>query len=75
MDVEIFRQLATTMQIYYRNLAMNFHSLAPKGVEFPMKLSLKNWKEIKRIQDFILFTFCNHRAVISGDMSFVFKGR
>jgi hypothetical protein len=73
ISVDIFRKAAADFELYYRNLSMTFHKRAAKGEKFEMRFSLKNWKEIKKIQDFILFTFTNKRTVISGEMSFVFK--
>jgi len=71
IDVENFRSAAESFELYYRSLAMNFHSRVRKGVEFETRFTLKNWREIKKINDFILFTFTNERTVISGEMSFV----
>jgi len=51
---------------------MTFHSRTGKNEGFEMRLVLKNFREIKRLQDFILFTFVNTRTVISGEMSFIF---
>ena len=73
ISAETFRQAATEYELYYRNLAMHFHRRVNRSDQFPMRFSLKNWKEIKRIRDFILFTFVNERTVISGEMSFVFE--
>ncbi len=73
MSVDIFRRAAAEFELYYRSLAMVFHKRTNRGDEFEMRFSLKNWREIKRIDDFILFTFTNKRTVISGEMSFVFK--
>lgn len=72
VTVEAFRAAAARYELYYRSLAMTFHAQVRPGEEFRMSLVLKNWKEIKRFQDFILFTFTNQRTVISGEMSFVF---
>ncbi|GMU74157.1 MAG: hypothetical protein AMXMBFR44_3560 [Candidatus Campbellbacteria bacterium] len=58
-------------QLYYRNLSMTFHKRVARGEEFPMELVLKDVREIKRLNDFILFTFSNLRTVISGEMSFI----
>jgi len=60
-------------RLWYRNLAMTFHQNASKGRPFVMRLVLKNVREIRRLDEFILFTFTNKRTVISGEMSFVFK--
>jgi len=68
-----FIQAAMNYELYYRNLAMTFHKRVTKDEEFIMKLVLKNFREIKSLQDFILFVFSNTRTVISGEMSFVFK--
>ena len=73
ISAEVFRQAATEYELYYRNLSMHFHRRVGRAEQFRMRFSLKNWKEIKRIRDFILFTFVNERTVISGEMSFVFE--
>lgn len=72
VNVEEFRQAAENYELYYRSMAMTFHERIAVGERFTMRFVLKNWREIKRMQDFILFTFTNHRTVISGEMSFVF---
>ncbi len=74
MGVVAFRTAAVRWEIFYRNLCMTFHHRVNKGVSFQMRFTLKNWREIKRMEDFLLFTFTNERTVISGEMSFVFKG-
>ena len=74
MDVAVFRRAAVEWEIFYRNLAMTFHQRVTKGAPFEMRFTLKNWKEIRRLEDFLLFTFTNARTVISGEMTFVFKG-
>lgn len=73
MNIETFRNAAIDFELYYRSLNMTFHKRANRGENFKMRFVLKNWREIKRINDFILFTFTNKRTVISGEMSFVFK--
>lgn len=73
ISAEAFRLAATSYELYYRHLAMTFHSRVARGTPFAMRFSLKNWREIRRIRDFILFTFTNERTVISGEMSFVFE--
>ncbi|MFH1456485.1 MAG: hypothetical protein ABIF17_00005, partial [Patescibacteria group bacterium] len=73
MNIETFRRAAIDFELYYRSLHMIFHKRATRGETFKMRFILKNWREIKRIDDFILFTFTNKRTVISGEMSFVFK--
>jgi len=70
---EAFVKAVVDYELYYRNLAMTFHKKVPKNQEFTMKLRLENVREIKRLEDFILFTFSNERTVISGEMSFIFK--
>jgi hypothetical protein len=75
MDVETFYRAATGFELYYRSLFMVFHKRANRDENFKMRFVLKNWREIKRINDFILFTFTNKRTVISGEMSFIFKAR
>lgn len=72
VEVEKFRKAATNYDLYYRSLSMTFHKLIERETNFRMRFSLINWKEIRRIQDFIIFTFANQRTVISGEMSFVF---
>ncbi len=72
LPVKTFIRVATSHELYYRNLSMTFHSRVEKDAKFKMRLVLKNFREIKRLQDFILFTFANTRTVISGEMSFVF---
>ncbi|MEK7538129.1 MAG: hypothetical protein AAB619_04130 [Patescibacteria group bacterium] len=74
MDVEVFRSAAANYEIYYRNLAMTFHHRTERSQPFEMRLALENWREIRRMGDFLLFTFANKRTVISGEMSFVFPG-
>lgn len=68
-----FRQAVMKYQLYYRNLAMTFHEQVEKGSEFHMTLLLKDFREISRIDDFVIFSFHNKRSVISGEMSFVYK--
>lgn len=75
LDVDAFREAARTYELYYRSLSMVFHARVAPGVEFPMRLVLKNWREIRRLHDFVLFTFTNERTVISGEMSFVYAGK
>lgn len=60
--------------LYYRNLSMTFHRRVSKGEKFEMELVLIDFREIRRLQDFIIFTFANRRTVISGEMSFVYLG-
>ncbi len=74
ITIEQFRKAAIEYQLFYRNLAMTFHSLTEKGQSFLMTLSLKDFKEIKRMDDYVLFSFENKRCVISGEMSFIYKG-
>lgn len=69
---EEFLQAAINLQLYYRNIAMTFHKVVSKGEVFEMTLQLTDFRELKRLQDFILFTFANKRTVISGEMSFVY---
>ncbi|MFA6428591.1 MAG: hypothetical protein WCW02_03560 [Candidatus Buchananbacteria bacterium] len=75
ISADNFRQAAADYELYYRNLAMTFHARVARGEEFKMRFSLKNWKEIKRINDYILFTFSNEKTVLSGEMSFVFVAK
>jgi len=68
-----FVDAVVNYELYYRNLAMTFHKRVTKDEEFVMKLRLENVREIRRFEEFILFTFSNERTVISGEMSFIFK--
>lgn len=68
---ELVRAMVT-FELYYRNLAMTFHKRVAKGEEFDMTLRLKGWRHLKKVTDFILFSFANDRTVISGEMSFVY---
>lgn len=72
ISLNSFKQAVKEFELYYRNLSMTFHKRVKRDEIFQMELILKNFKEIKRLQDFILFTFTNKRTVISGEMSFVF---
>jgi len=58
--------------LYYRNLAMTFHYRTKKDESFKMILELKNVKEIKSLNNSLLFIFSNKRTVISGEMSFIY---
>jgi hypothetical protein len=69
---EEFLKAAVNLQLYYRNMAMTFHKVMSKGETFKMTLQLTDFKELKRLEDFILFTFANKRTVISGEMSFIY---
>jgi hypothetical protein len=67
-----FLKVMEDCELYYRNLSMTFHVRAEREERFVMDLSLKNFREIKTLNDYILFTFVNKKIVISGEMSFVF---
>lgn len=67
-----FAKAAVDHELYYRNLAMTFHEKVGKNTQFVMKLVLGNVREIKRMGDFLLFSFTNERTVISGEMSFIY---
>jgi hypothetical protein len=67
-----FLKAMEDFELYYRNLAMTFHTRVEKGDSFEMTLHLKDWRVIKRLDDFVLFTFENDRTVISGEMSFIY---
>ena len=67
-----FLKAMEDFELYYRNLAMTFHTRVEKGDSFEMTLHLKDWRVIKRMSDFVLFTFENDRTVISGEMSFIY---
>lgn len=71
---EDFLKAMEGFQLYYRNLALTFHECVERGRVFEMELNLRNVRMIRRLQDFIIFTFANKRTVISGEMSFVFVG-
>lgn len=68
----VFIRAMVEFQLFYRNLAMTFHQRVEKGDSFHMTLCLTDFKEIRRLQDFVLFTFANKRTVISGEMSFIY---
>jgi hypothetical protein len=67
-----FAKAAVDHELYYRNLSMTFHEKVGKNVPFVMKLTLQNVREIRRMGDFLLFSFTNERTVISGEMSFIY---
>ncbi|MEK7552222.1 MAG: hypothetical protein AAB534_02280 [Patescibacteria group bacterium] len=67
-----FLRAMLDFELYYRNLAMTFHERVGRDVPFEMTLDLKDVREIKRLGDFIIFSFANQRTVISGEMSFVY---
>jgi hypothetical protein len=69
---ETFVNAAVNLQLYYRNVAMTFHKVVRKGDAFHMTLCLASFKEIKRLDDFIIFTFANKKTVIAGEMSFIY---
>lgn len=71
-DEKSFLNAMEKWQLYYRNLSMTFHHRAIRGEAFVMELELKNFKEIKRIEEYLLFSFTNKKTVIGGEMSFVF---
>lgn len=75
IDRSEFVRAMVNFELYYRNLAMTFHQRVKKDESFDMELVLKNFREIKRLQDFIIFTFSNNRTVIQGEMSFVYVGQ
>ena len=69
-----FMRAMVEFELYYRNIAMTFHRRVGKGESFEMTLELTSFKEIRRLTDFVLFTFKNRRTVISGEMSFAYIG-
>lgn len=69
-----FLEAMMALQLFYRNLAMTFHEITKRGQAFEMELALRDFRLIRRLQDFIIFTFANKRTVISGEMSFVYVG-
>lgn len=75
ISLSAFREAATNYDLYYRNVSMTFHKRTDIEEMFQMTFQLTNFKEIKRLQDFILFTFVNKRTVISGEMSFIFENK
>jgi hypothetical protein len=75
MGAEAFRQAAEKHDLFYRNLDMTFHHRTTRGQPFTLRLRLRNWREIKRLGDFLLFTFTIDKTVISGEISFVFPVR
>ncbi|MDD4290335.1 MAG: hypothetical protein PHH83_03630 [Patescibacteria group bacterium] len=75
ISLTAFRDAAINYELYYRNVAMTFHKRTGVEETFQMTFQLTNFKEIKRLQDFILFTFINKRTVISGEMSFIFENK
>jgi hypothetical protein len=72
VDEKVFLKAMENYELYYRNLSMTFHYRAKREEIFYMELSLKNFREIKSLKDYVLFTFSNKKIVISGEMSFVF---
>jgi len=72
IDEKSFLKAMEQYELYYRNLSMTFHKRSKRSEKFTMELSLKNFREIKSLKDYILFTFVNRKIVISGEMSFVF---
>lgn len=75
MPASEFRAAAARFEIYYRYLAMTFHEQVARGSPFPMRLCLKNWRELRQLQQSVLFVFTNERTVISGEMSYVLRGK
>ena len=73
VSADEFLKAMLDFELYYRNLAMTFHKRVERGVKFNMTLHLKDWRVIKRMSDFVLFTFENERTVISGEMSFIYS--
>ncbi|TSC92254.1 MAG: hypothetical protein CEN92_50 [Candidatus Berkelbacteria bacterium Licking1014_96] len=72
---EEFAQAAVNHELYYRKLPeITYHKKVSKDVLFVIRLTLKNIRKIKRIGDFVLFSFTIERTVISGDgeMKFVY---
>jgi len=72
IDENSFLKAMENYELYYRNLSMTFHKQSKRNEEFIMDLSLKNFRGIKTLKDYILFTFVNKKIVIGGEMSFVF---
>jgi len=70
-DAEKFVSKAVRHDLFYRSLAMSFHKRVSCGEEFEMRLELSGIREIRKITDFILFTFTGKRTVISGELQFI----
>lgn len=62
-------------ELYYRNLSMTFHERVAREEPFTMTLELVDFRSVRRVTDFVIFSFKNHRTVISGEMSFVYAAR
>ena len=69
-----FVAAAANYELYYRNLSMHLHERVPRGEPFNIQLTITNARRIRRMGDYVIFTFENGRTVISGEMSFVFVG-
>jgi hypothetical protein len=72
IDEDEFIKAMADYDLYYRNLAMTFHYRTKKDEGFKMILELKNVREIKNLNNSLLFVFSNKRTVISGEMSFIY---
>ena len=72
IDEDEFIKAMANYDLYYRNLAMTFHYRTKKDETFKMILELKNVREIKSLNNSLLFVFSNKRTVISGEMSFIY---
>ena len=72
IDEDEFIKATANYDLYYRNLAMTFHYRTKKDEAFKMILELKNIREIKSLNNSLLFVFSNKRTVISGEMSFIY---
>jgi hypothetical protein len=72
IDEDEFIKAMANYDLYYRNLAMTFHYRTKKDEGFKMILELKNVREIKNLNNSLLFVFSNKRTVISGEMSFIY---
>lgn len=72
IDEDEFIKAMANYDLYYRNLAMTFHYRTKKDEIFKMILELKNVREIKSLNNSLLFVFSNKRTVISGEMSFIY---
>ncbi len=74
---DIFVEAVINWEAYYRSLLIKFHEQIDKGVPFVIQITLTNFREIRRSQNFTLFTFVidkgvkDARSAISGKMTFV----
>jgi hypothetical protein len=72
ITAEEFREAAISYRLQYRKLNLNFPREATRGTPFPMRFTLENWRRVRRINDYIIFTFANRSAVTWGKAEFVY---